>query len=97
MVHNVDRLTTGNTKCELTTKRLVDTNCPRLELIPGEGDVSYGSTDWSAGRHIILDAQPENFQPEMKTTYTPASEEIVQTVCFLASTKNKNNKGPPAL
>ena len=31
MVHNVDRWTTGNTKCELTTKRLIDTNCPRLE------------------------------------------------------------------
>ena len=51
MVHNVDRLTTGNTKCELTTKRLVDTNCPRLESTPGEGDASYRSTDWSAGRH----------------------------------------------
>ena len=51
MVHNVDRLTTGNTKCELTTKRLVDTNCPRLESTPGEGDASYRSTDWSAERH----------------------------------------------
>ena len=28
MIHNVDRLTTGNTKYELTTERLVDTNCP---------------------------------------------------------------------
>ena len=51
MVHNVDRLTTGNTKCELTTKRLVDTNCPRLESTPGEDDASYRSTDWSAERH----------------------------------------------
>ena len=51
MVHNVDRLTTGNTKCELTTKRLVDANCPRLESTPGEGDASYRSTDWSAERH----------------------------------------------
>ena len=51
MVHNVDRLTTGNTKCDLTTKRLVDTNCPRLESTPGEGDASYRSTDWSAERH----------------------------------------------
>ena len=51
MVHAVDRLTTGNTKCELTTKRLVDTNCLRLESTPGEGDASYKSTDWSAERH----------------------------------------------
>ena len=51
MVHNVDRLTTENTKCELRTKRLVDTNCPQLESTPGEGDASYRSTDWSAGRH----------------------------------------------
>ena len=48
MVHNADRLTTGNTKCVLTTKMLVDTNCPRLESTPGEGDASYRSTDWSA-------------------------------------------------
>ena len=45
MIHNVDRLTTGNTKCELTTERLVDTNCPRLESTPGEGDASYRSMD----------------------------------------------------
>ena len=51
MVHNVDRLTTGNTKCELTTKRLVDTNCPQLESTPGEGDASYRRTDWSAEIH----------------------------------------------
>ena len=51
MVHNVDTLTTGNTKCELTTKRLVDTNCPRLKSTPGEDDASYRSTDWSAIRH----------------------------------------------
>ena len=52
MVHNVDRLTTVNTTCELTTKRLVDTNCPRLESTPGEDDASYISIDWSAGRHM---------------------------------------------
>ena len=51
MVHNVDRLTTGNMKCELTTKRLVDANCPRFESTPGEGDASYRSTDWTAERH----------------------------------------------
>ena len=51
MVHNVDRWTTGNTKCELTMKRLMDTNCPRLESTPGEDDASYRSTDWSAERH----------------------------------------------
>ena len=45
MIHNVDRLTTGNTKCELTMERLVDTNCPRLESTPGEGDASYRSID----------------------------------------------------
>ena len=48
MIHIVDGLTTGNMKCELTTERLVDTNCPRLESTPGEGDASYRSTDWSA-------------------------------------------------
>ena len=53
MVHNVDRSTTGNTKCELTTKVLVDTNCPRLKMTPGEGDVTYRSTDWSAERHTL--------------------------------------------
>ena len=52
-VHNVDRSTTGNTKCELSTKILVDTNCPRLEMTPGEEDASYRSTDWSAGRHTF--------------------------------------------
>ena len=51
MVHYVDRWTAGNTKYELTTKRLVDTNCPRLELTPGEDDASSRSTDWSAERH----------------------------------------------
>ena len=34
VIHNVDRLTTGNRKCELTTKRFVETNCPRLESTP---------------------------------------------------------------
>ena len=48
MIHNVAGLTTGNTKCELTTERLVDANCPRLESTPGEGDASDISTDWSA-------------------------------------------------
>ena len=45
---------------------LVDTNCPRLEMTPGEGDASYRSTqiggelhdtlvisDWSAERHTF--------------------------------------------
>ena len=36
MVHNVDRSTTRNTECELTTKMLLDTNCPRLKMTPGE-------------------------------------------------------------
>ena len=52
LVHNVDRLTTGNTKCELTTKRLVDTNCRWLESTPCKGDASYRSTDWSAERSV---------------------------------------------
>ena len=45
MIHNVAGLMTGNTKCKLTTEWLVDTNCPRLESIPGEGDASYRSID----------------------------------------------------
>ena len=52
-VHDVDRSTTGNTKCQLTSKILVDTNCPRLETTPGEEDASYISTDWSAERHTF--------------------------------------------
>ena len=52
MIHNVDRLMTGNTECELTTERSGDTNCPRLESTPGEGDASDRSTDWSAKGHM---------------------------------------------
>ena len=52
MIHNVGRLTTGHTKCELTTERSGDTNCPQLESTPGEGDASYRSTDWSAEGHM---------------------------------------------
>ena len=44
MVHNGDRSTTKNTKCEPTTKMLLDANCPRLKMTPGEGDASYGGT-----------------------------------------------------
>ena len=44
MVHNVDRSTTRNTECEPTTKMLLDTNCPRLRMTPGEGDASYRGT-----------------------------------------------------
>ena len=52
-VHDVDRSTTGNTKCELSTKILVDTNCARLEMTPGEEDARYRSTDWTAERHTF--------------------------------------------
>ena len=51
MIHNVDILMTGNTECELTAERSGDTNCPRLESTPGEGDASYRSTDWSVEGH----------------------------------------------
>ena len=51
MIHNIGRLTTGNTKCEMTTERSGNTNFPRLESTPGEGDASYRSTDWSAEGH----------------------------------------------
>ena len=51
MIHSVDRLTTGDTRWELTTEALVDTNCPRLASIPGEGDAGYRCTDWSAEGH----------------------------------------------
>ena len=44
-----------------------------------------------------LDAEAANGQAAMKTTYPPASERIVQAMCFLASTQNKNNEGPPTL
>ena len=45
MVHNVDRWTTRNTKRELATKTLMDANCPRLTMSPGEDDTSYGGKD----------------------------------------------------
>ena len=51
MIHNVDRLMTGNTECELTMERSGDANCPRLESTPGEGDASDRSTDWFAEGH----------------------------------------------
>ena len=44
MVHNVDRPTTRNTERELATKILMDTNCPRLKMTPGEGYVGYRGT-----------------------------------------------------
>ena len=54
MVHNVDRSTTRNTKCEPTTKMLLDTNCPRLEMTPGEGDASYRGTQIGGELHDTL-------------------------------------------
>ena len=44
IVHKLDRWTTRNTECELTTKMLMDTNYPRLTMTPGECDASYGGT-----------------------------------------------------
>ena len=35
MVQNIDRLTTRNTECELTTNMLLDTNSPPVEDDPG--------------------------------------------------------------
>ena len=54
MLHNVDRSTTRNTECELTTKMLLDTNCPRLKMTPGEGDSSYKGTQIGGELHDTL-------------------------------------------
>ena len=55
MVHNVDRWTTRNTERELATKMLMDTNCPRLTMTPGEDDASYGGTQIGGELHDTLD------------------------------------------
>ena len=54
MVHNVDRWTTRNTERELATKMLMDTNCPRLTMTPGEGDASYRGTQIGCELHDTL-------------------------------------------
>ena len=54
MVHSVDRSTTRNTKCELTTKVLLDMNFPRLKMTPGEGDASYRGTQIGGELHDTL-------------------------------------------
>ena len=54
MVHNVDRWTTRNTERELATKMLMDTNCPRLTMTPGEGDASYRGTQIGGELHDTL-------------------------------------------
>ena len=41
---NVDEWTTRNTKCELATKMLMYTNCPRLTMTPGESGAGYRGT-----------------------------------------------------
>ena len=51
MVHNVDRWTTRNTERELATKMLMDTNCPRLMMTPGECDASYRGTQIGCELH----------------------------------------------
>ena len=55
MVHNVDRWTTRNTECELATKMLMNTSCPRLTMTPGEDDASYGGTQIGGELHDTLD------------------------------------------
>ena len=54
MVHNVDRWTTRNTARELATKMLMDTNCPRLTMTPGECDASYRGTQIGGELHDTL-------------------------------------------
>ena len=54
MVHNVARWTTRNTERELATKMLMDTNCPRLTMTPGEGDASYRGTQIGGELHDTL-------------------------------------------
>ena len=54
MVHNVDRLTTRNTERELATKMLMDANCPRLKITPGEGNANYRGTQIGGELHDTL-------------------------------------------
>ena len=46
----MDRWTTKNTEGELATK-LMDTNCPRLTMTPGEDDPSYRGTQIGGELH----------------------------------------------
>ena len=54
MVHNVDRWTTRNTERELATEMLMDTNCPRLTVTPGEDDASSRGTQIGGELHDTL-------------------------------------------
>ena len=40
---------------EYGTKMLMDTNCPRLTMTPGEDDASYGGTQIGGDLHDTLD------------------------------------------
>ena len=64
MVHNVDRWATRNTECELTTKMLLDTNCPRWRMTPGEGDAS---TQIGGELHDTLAIQTDTQEKRMMT------------------------------
>ena len=44
MVHDIDRSTTEITECVFTTNMLLATNCPRLQMTPGEDDASHRGT-----------------------------------------------------
>ena len=60
MVHNIDGCTTRNTKRELATKMLMNTNCPWLTMTPGECDVSYRGTQIGSALHDTL-AIPDDY------------------------------------
>ena len=48
MVHDIDRSTTEITECIFTTNVLLASNCPRLQMTPGEDDAGHRGT-WIGG------------------------------------------------
>ena len=61
MVHDIDRSTTEITECIFTTNMLLATNCPRLQMTPGEDDASHRGTRIGGDVHdtvAISDGHP---------------------------------------
>ena len=79
MVHNVDIWTTRNTERELATKMLMDTNCPRLTMTPGEDDASYRGTRIGGELHDTLAIQTDT-QEERIMTFSAAPPYVLRLI-----------------
>ena len=54
MVHDIDRSTTKNAECVITTNMLLAKNCPQLKMTPGEDDASHRGTRIAGDLHDTL-------------------------------------------